>query len=143
MHGFKAQANHLQKSYPVLPAENEVHLSFFNGMSDNCGMPVFKMTYPDPVSGNEVAFNIDFKNFNKYPDDPSRDRNYVVSKMFPNTDFTIHSTSVKCNEADISFPELKLPKFPVSCPLLGLPLESLWVPREGKANTPSGIIMHL
>ena len=99
----------------MLPAANEVQLSFFNGMSDNCGMPIFKMTYPDPITGKEVAFNIDFKNFNKYTDDPGRERNYVISQMFPNTEFTIHPTSVKCNDSVFSFADYKFGKYPVSC----------------------------
>ena len=102
----------------MLPASNEVELSFYNGMSDLCATPVFNMTYPDPGSGKEMFFTIDFNNFNKYPDDPSRERNYVVSQRLPNTVFTIQSTTVTCNKKVFNFGEYKFGKFPVSLPIL-------------------------
>lgn len=108
----------------MLPGANEVQLSFFNGMSDSCVKPVFQMTYSDSVSGKEAAFDIDFKNYNRYPDDPSRERAYVVSQKFPNTDFTILPTSVKCGETVFIFAESKIPKFSVSHFLLPFSLFS-------------------
>ena len=93
----------LQDRYPVLPGAGELELSFYNGLSDKCDEPIFTMTYNDPGSQTMKTFEIDFSKFTKYEDDPDRERRYVVTSRFPNVNFTIKETSVKCNEKEIKF----------------------------------------
>lgn len=102
----------IQADYPILPADNKVQLTFLDGMSRVCSPPVFEMTFTFAES-NRVA-TIDFLDFNKYPTDLTRERDYVVTRTFPNSEFTIKPFDVRCNEVVYSFKEFEFGKFPVS-----------------------------
>ncbi len=95
----------LQESYPVVPSAGEVELSFYNGLSSQCDKPKFIMEYSEPGSSTTKSFDIDFSKFTQYPDDSSRDRDYVVTWRFPNTNFTIKPASIKCGQKTIEFSE--------------------------------------
>jgi hypothetical protein len=70
------------------------------------------MEYDEPDTKSSKTFMIDFSKFTEYPDDSSRDREYVVTGRFPNANFTILNTTVDCQGQTISFDAFEFGKFP-------------------------------
>jgi hypothetical protein len=96
-----------QDGYPVLAGEGQVAFSFYNGLSDKCDTPVFNGTYRIDGSTKDEPFTIDFKEFTKYENDPERERRYVVNKEWPNANYTVAKTTVKCGTDSYTFEEYK------------------------------------
>ena len=89
----------------MLPGEGQVAFSFYNGLSDTCGSPVFSGTYRITGTEKDEPFSIDFSKFTKYEDDETRERKYVVNAEWPNAKYTFSKTNITCGDKTVEFAE--------------------------------------